>query len=144
MHYNIKQVSWTSHEDALRFIRTEVFIKEQEVPVELEWDGLDEDCFHVLAENDTAQSLGCARMLADGHIGRMAVLPAFRHQGIGSALLIYIVQLAREKTLPTVFLNAQQQAVGFYERLGFAVKGDLFYDACIPHFRMTLDLKRGL
>ena len=144
LQYRIKQVSWESHQDALRYIRSEVFIREQTVPYELEWDGLDKNCIHVLAEDDAGQPLGCARMLAGGHIGRMAVLSAFRHQRIGSAMLVDLIRQAKQKSYTYVFLNAQLQAVRFYEQHGFIISGDLFYDASIPHYRMTLLLKQDL
>ncbi len=75
-------------------------------------------------------------MLFDGHIGRMAVLPVYRNQGIGSALLNKLLDIARQQGLPEVFLHAQIAAVGFYKAHDFTVCSDEFMDAGIAHVTM--------
>ncbi len=117
----------------IKIVRETVFIQEQHVPVELEWDELDEAATHVIALDNAVHVIGTARMLANGHIGRMAVLPAWRHQGVGSAMLKELLLLAQQKQLAKVFLHAQTTAVGFYERHGFEATGEEFMDAGIPH-----------
>jgi glucose-6-phosphate 1-epimerase len=79
--FTIRTVTWQDAGSVLRTIRERVFMQEQGVPPELEWDGLDEDCMHALAEVGE-ESVGCARLLRDGHIGRIAVLPTWRGLGI--------------------------------------------------------------
>jgi len=136
-------VTWQAAEPQLRNIRTEVFIREQQVPVELEWDGEDPYAMHALASDLNGNPIGTARLLLHGelaHIGRMAVLPAWRGQGVGASLLQCLLDEARQRGAGSVFLNAQTYAVPFYERFNFVREGAEFLDAGIPHYRMTLSL----
>lgn len=135
----ITPVSWAEAKAELMFIRETVFMREQGVPVELEWDGLDEACVHVLARCGT-QPVGTARLLDDGHIGRMSVLPAWRGQGVGSAMLKQLIVIARQRGLPRVLLDAQTHAIAFYERHGFIVTSAVFMDAGMPHRTMIREL----
>lgn len=121
-------------------VRRAVFIEEQQVPEELEWDGLDETAFHLLAREAGGRPIGSARMLPDGHIGRMAVLRGHRGTGIGSALLRRMLDEARQQGLKIAYLDAQVHAIPFYERLGFKAEGAEFMDAGIPHRQMRLRL----
>lgn len=124
----------------LKHIRETVFVQEQSVPLELEWDEYDEHAYHLLAfDGDTA--VATARLLANGKIGRMAVLPEWRNQGIGSALLKHLVGKASQYRLPQVQLSAQATAIPFYERQGFVVCSEVYEDAGIPHRDMRLDLE---
>ena len=92
---------------------------------------------HFIALDD-GNAVGCARLLADGHIGRMAVLPAWRGKGAGRALLNAVLHAARQQHLGWLYLNAQTHAAGFYARFGFQPVGAEFPDADIPHLRMEL------
>ena len=121
---------------ALRKIREAVFVHEQQVPKTLEWDGMDARCLHVLAEID-GEPAGTGRLLPDGQIGRMAVLRELRGRGIGSAMLLQLIELARAGGMRLLILHAQIHAVPFYRRFGFAVQGETFVEAGIPHTRMT-------
>jgi len=136
----IERVSWQTAEKELRALREAVFINEQHVPEELEWDGRDAASAHVLAYDEQGRPIGTGRLLPDGHIGRMAVLPPWRHQGVGSALLQALIGIARRMHLPRLELDAQTQALGFYERQGFHAFGEVFMDAGILHQRMQLAL----
>ncbi len=138
--YTIRSATWQQDEEALRQIRQQVFIEEQNVPTELEWDGEDEAAFHLLAEDDTGNPIGTARMLSDGHIGRVAVLSFWRGRGIGKTLMKQMLKHAMEYNHEKVFLDAQTEAVGFYRRFGFMPKGETFLDAGIPHLHMVLML----
>jgi predicted GNAT family N-acyltransferase len=124
----------------IRAVREQVFIQEQHVPEGLEWDGLDDAAIHVVAQDKHAQVIGTARLLKDGHICRMAVLPEWRHQGVGSAMLKELLLIAQQRQLPKVFLHAQTTAIGFYERHGFHALGEEFMDAGIPHRHMERNL----
>jgi predicted GNAT family N-acyltransferase len=137
---SIKQVKWQEAESDLRQLREAVFIREQHVPEELEWDGVDAECTHLLAYDAQGTPIATARMQLDGKIGRMAVLPAWRRQGVGSALLQSLLDIARRQGLEAVTLDAQLQAMGFYKRLGFEAEGATFMDANIPHRHMRLAL----
>jgi predicted GNAT family N-acyltransferase len=114
-----------------------VFVEEQKVLEALEWDGIDADCRHVIAENASGEPIGCARLLPDGHIGRVAVLASARGQGVGGALLARMIALAAELGHQRVVVNAQTHALAFYERHGFVAFGPEFDDAGIPHQAMA-------
>ena len=139
VEFTIQQTEFVTT-PGIKTVREAVFIKEQHVPMELEWDGLDDTATHVVALDKDAQIIGTARMLANGHIGRMAVLPAWRHQGVGSAMLKELLLLAQQKQLTKVYLHAQTTAVGFYKQHGFEVAGEEFMDAGIPHRYMERTL----
>lgn len=124
----------------IKMVREQVFIQEQHVPDELEWDGHDTKAIHVVAYDTSDQVIGTARLLADGHIGRMAVLEAWRNHGVGSAMLTKLLLLAQQQNLSTVFLHAQTSAIGFYKHHGFRTLGEEFMDAGIPHYYMEKDL----
>ena len=136
----VELTDWATTGSAIRAIRETVFIHEQGVPVELEWDGLDSSCAHVLAWNDRGEAIGTARMQRNGTIGRMAVLKYWRGRGVGRALLQTLLDLAVRQGLPRVTLSAQTHALGFYERAGFHVVGKPFMDAGIPHRKMLKEL----
>lgn len=137
-NYTVEPVSWQEHRDILSSIRTTVFVVEQNVSREEEWDGRDEDAIHVLARTHDNKPVGTARLLESGQIGRMAVLPEYRNQGIGSAMLRRLLEIARQNNLDNLFLNAQIDAVGFYSRLGFVEQGEIFMEAGIAHRKMIL------
>jgi predicted GNAT family N-acyltransferase len=136
----IRPVNWAASYDELHAVRRAVFIEEQRVPEALEWDDADERSYHVLAMDDDGTPIGTGRLLPDGHIGRMAVLREWRGQGVGSAILRTLLELARKEGLQAIALNAQTHAVGFYARHGFTVFGDEFMDAGIPHRKMQMRL----
>jgi predicted GNAT family N-acyltransferase len=120
-------------------IRRVVFIDEQNVPQEEEWDGLDPECHHFIAMLDE-QPVGTARLLPDGHIGRVAVLTDVRGTGIGVLLMQAAIEAALHAGHSQVALSSQVHALAFYERLGFVAHGEEFLDAGIPHREMTLSL----
>jgi len=131
----ISTASWQQCRNFIRPIREQVFIKEQAVPVELEWDNDDEIALHIIAQNDQLDYVATARLLPDGVIGRMAVLKLWRNQGYGTAMLSKMLQICLERNV-TAMLNAQTQAVGFYQKAGFKIQGKEFMDAGIPHYKM--------
>jgi predicted GNAT family N-acyltransferase len=135
------RVEWSTHMEKLRAIRQRVFIEEQKVPLELEWDGLDEEATHFLALNEMGLALGTARLLTTtGQIGRMAVLKDQRGRDIGRQLLKAAVDHAVQVGLQRVFLHAQTHAEGFYRKSGFLPFGAEFMEAGIPHIEMELVL----
>lgn len=117
-------------------IRRRVFIEEQGVPQDEEWDGRDDACTHFLALID-GTPVGTARLLPDGHIGRVAVLAAHRGKGLGVALMEAAIAAARRQGFARVELAAQTRALTFYEHLGFLPEGETFMDAGIPHRNMA-------
>ena len=140
MDVHVTQVPWSSHADRLRQVRERVFIEEQAVPRDEEWDGLDDSATHFLALNSAGQPLGCARLLPDGRIGRMAVLKEHRGTGLGRRLLQAAIDEGIRQRMLRVSLHAQLQAAGFYRKAGFVAQGPEFTEAGIPHVAMTLEL----
>lgn len=138
--FQLEQTRWQDNEAALRLIRETVFMREQNVPEALEWDGLDGDAIHLLARDAQGNPIGCARILHDGHIGRMAVLKPWRGQGVGHRLLQRAVAMVKALGCNEAFLDAQSYAIPFYQRLGFIAEGEEFMDAGIPHRHMRLPL----
>lgn len=136
----VREVDWHSAKEQLSAIRTKVFIEEQHVPPALEWDGLDQEARHLLAHDMTSKAVGCARVLSDGSIGRMAVLADWRQQGVGSALLQSAIGLCKKNAWLDISLSAQTHAIAFYEKAGFAVCSEEYLDAGIPHRDMRLKL----
>ncbi|MEU6880740.1 GNAT family N-acetyltransferase [Streptomyces sp. NPDC046712] len=135
--------------DACFAVRREVFVVEQNVPQEIEYDRYDETAVHVLAVRADGLPLGTGRLLhgedaagktggdlSVGSLGRLAVTKAARGLGVGVALVRAIEDAARERGLKAVDLHAQTQALGFYERLGYVAYGPEFQDAGIPHRAM--------
>ncbi|CAH1905857.1 GNAT family N-acetyltransferase [Candidatus Nitrotoga sp. HW29] len=117
-------------------------MREQGVSFEMEWDGLDEVCHHVLALSATGVAIGCGRISPEGYIGRIAVLSEWRGKRVGSALLELLLDYARSQHYAQVTLGAQIQAVPFYLRFNFVEVGEVFMDANIPHIKMQLRLER--
>lgn len=136
--FTVKLTNWSESRDELRHIRQHVFIEEQAVPVSLEWDEHDQDAIHILVQDTNGQAVGTARLLNDGHIGRMAVLKDWRDQGVGSAMLQVLLEYCESHQL-SPFLDAQTHAIGFYKKSGFKIMGTEFLDAGIPHHHMILE-----
>lgn len=126
----------------LHAVREAVFVQEQGVPPELERDALDAHCRHVLALDGAGAPIGAARLTGDGRIGRMAVLRPWRAHGVGSALLHALLRIAREQGMARVTLHAQEGAIAFYLRHGFAPVGERFVEAGIVHLAMQRRIDR--
>lgn len=137
--------SWAQLAADAKPIRYEVFVLEQQVPLELEWDEMDEVSLHIVAYKDgkgnvgndsNDHALGTARLLPNGHIGRMAVRQSVRGMGIGSVLLQTLLREAQQRGDAAVLLSAQIHAENFYQRHGFVREGEEFIEAGIPHISM--------
>lgn len=135
--FGVRQAHWDLDREALSLVRVRVFVEEQGVPLELEWDGADAGAGHLLACDHNERPIGTARVLPSGQIGRMAVLPDWRKQGVGTALLKEALRLADAPGLPAPFVHAQSDAVPFYHRHGFRAQGPEFWEAGIPHRLMV-------
>ena len=140
-NWAVRPAVWERDDEALRLIRFAVFVVEQHVPEELEWDGIDAACEHAIAEDEAGSPIGVGRLLPDGHIGRMAVLREWRGCGVGGAILERLVALARERGHAVARLNAQTHAMPFYRSHGFVAVGDEFDEAGIPHRAMERALR---
>ncbi|MEU5216112.1 GNAT family N-acetyltransferase [Streptomyces sp. NPDC020807] len=151
--YTVRQAVGEDDREACFAVRREVFVVEQGVPQELEYDTYDATAVHVLARREDGLPLGTGRLLhgADalgktggdasvGSLGRLAVTEAARGLGVGAALVRAVEDAARERGLAAVDLHAQTHALGFYERLGYVAYGPEFPDAGIPHRAMRKSL----
>ena len=138
----VEIVKWIDSHTQLKNIREKVFIQEQKVTPELEWDGMDEKAMHFLVFKDE-EAIGCARVVVIKNymqLGRMAVLKKYRGIGVGSALLEKAIVTAKLKQLSSIHISAQCNAIDFYVKFGFEVISDIYLDAEIPHRSMTLEL----
>ena len=139
--FTVSLLCWHDGEPLLKSIREAVFIREQGVSAELEWDGLDESCRHALAISHQGDAIGCGRMLANGHIGRIAVMPQWRKKKVGTAVMEALLNYARAHDYKQVDVDAQTYAVPFYRGFEFVERGDVFRDAGLPHIKMSLKLQ---
>lgn len=131
--------NWQQDKLAIRAIRHQVFVVEQNVPEALEWDTYDATAVHFVAEHyDTV--IATARLkIDDAHtaqIGRMAVSLNWRRQGVGKRLMQTVLDYCTQIHTVNVYLHAQVPAIQFYEQFGFKVSGDIFMDAGIEHRAM--------
>ena len=136
-------VDYAVARDDLHAVRDAVFVREQQVPVELEHDALDPGALHVLARTRAGEAIGAGRLAPPrpdlpAKIGRMAVLPAWRGRGVGAAMLAVLLREARLRGWHEVVLHAQAPAVDFYLRHGFVAEGERFFEAGIEHQAMRL------
>ena len=120
-------------------IRFAVFVEEQGVPLAIELDEMDEKALHALAFY-AGDPIATGRLLPDGHIGRMAVLQAWRGRGIGGRILAKLMDAARARGDREIVLSAQVHAMAFYRAHGFVEEGAEYMDAGIPH----VDMRRAL
>ncbi|SPE20541.1 Acetyltransferase [Burkholderiales bacterium] len=136
----IRVGDWEQMRAAATAVRFAVFVREQGIPAELELDERDAGAVHAVAFAPSGAPVGTGRLLPDAHIGRMAVLPAARGQGVGAAILRSLVAVAQVKGMQELHLHAQSSALGFYERLGFVAVGDEYQEAGIAHRTMARSL----
>lgn len=116
------------------FVRGQVFIVEQKINWEIEFDGLDPQCVLFTAYENN-KPIGAARLLKN-KIGRVATLQAYRKQGVATLLMKKIEDYAREQGMEELVLHAQKYIEDFYKNLGYVAEGGIFYEADIPHVKM--------
>lgn len=138
--FRIAFARYPDHLPDLRAVREPVFIVEQAVPPELEWDELDPISTHVIARDADGAPIGTARLTPEHSIGRMAVLAPWRGRGVAAALLQALIDHAQALGYPALELHAQTHAIGLYERFGFTAFGPEYDEAGIPHRSMRLEL----
>ncbi len=140
-NFDLQVVTFEGEEAAqICAIRRAVFTDEQQVDPAIDLDGQDADAVQLLVELD-GWSVATGRMLADGRIGRLAVLAPARGLGIGAAMVEALVAIAGQAGYPRIYLGAQEHAIEFYRRLGFVPYGDPYIEANIPHQKMERLLK---
>lgn len=138
--FYLEPANLNSDLEELHAIRTAVFVEEQGIAPEIEFDSLDPICHHLLARDTLGRAIGTARLSPDGRIGRMAVLAEYRRQGVGASLLRGLIEKARNLGLGKVTAHAQVTALNFYRRFGFVAEGEVFSEAGIPHQAVSLQL----
>jgi YbgC/YbaW family acyl-CoA thioester hydrolase len=138
---SVRVGSWSDLREPARRIRTEVFIDEQRVPLEMEWDEADEACVHAVVFNRIGQALATGRLLPshDGSakIGRVAVHRVLRGSGVGRRVMQALMAAAAQRGDKEIVLHAQRTAEAFYRGLGFVPRGEEFEEAGIPHIEMS-------
>lgn len=135
----INQVTWLEAESLLRAIRTPVFIDEQFVTPEFEWDEIDADAVHLLAIIKN-QPIACLRIIHYQKIGRMAVIKQWRGKGLGAALLREAIDICKKQGSKSICLSAQTHAINFYLKAGFKQTSHEYTEVDIAHVDMQLDL----
>ena len=130
------------HAPEIRSIRNNVFTIEQQINEDVDFDGQDNDAIHVLVCFQ-GRHVGTGRMLADGHIGRLAVLKQFRGQGLGAKAVRALVKEAKSRGMDRVYLGSQTHAIGFYEKLGFSAYGGTYVEANIEHVHMERSIDQS-
>ena len=142
---DLKTGAWSELKSLASPLRTSVFVEEQEIPPELEWDAADDTAVHAVVLNKLGQSVATGRLLQPqphlGQIGRMAVSKPLRGGSLGKMVVLALIELSRQRGDSQVILHAQCSAEGFYKRLGFTAHGEVFQDAGIDHIEMTLGLR---
>ncbi|MDP3880419.1 MAG: GNAT family N-acetyltransferase [Dehalococcoidales bacterium] len=121
-------------------VRREVFVNERGISEEEEYDGYDEQALHVVIKDDRDRVIGTARVrFLDNHrakIERMAVLKAFRRQGVGRLIIAFLGELLANRQIEYIILHAQLSAADFYKSCGFEEQGEIFEEAGISHIQM--------
>ncbi len=136
---SIFQTTYEENDEKIRTVRHKVFVEGQCVPEELEMDGKDSSCFHVLLIKN-GEAIGTGRMETDGHIGRIAVLEEYRGMSFGSMIMNKLEEIAAKNGIMVTYLNSQKQAIPFYMKLGYEAIGDYFLEAGIEHKKMIKEL----
>ncbi len=133
---------WQTQQADATFVREQVFILEQQIPADEEWDEMDGQSIHFVVFDDQ-QAVATARLLSDHHIGRVAVLQSHRGKGLGAYLMQQVIQYAKQEQRPFLVLSAQVYATDFYEKIGFRIQGEEYLDCGIPHVMMSMPLNTG-
>ncbi len=137
----VEPATWEIDQDDLRAVRIEVFVHEQQVPEDEEWDEFDANSHHVVARDSTGRPIGTGRLTPMRTIGRMAILREWRGKQVGVAILRVLIERARELHYPAVELHAQTHAIEFYARSGFVAFGEEYDECGIRHRSMRLELE---
>ena len=140
MPYMIRSGCWDELQQDAQFIREQVFIQEQQIAVEDEWDSEDFTSQHFVVY-DQDNPIATARLLTHNSIGRVAVLKSYRGLGVGRLLMLAIIEQAQQQQRVFLKLSAQVHAIAFYESLGFVIEGQHYLDCDIPHVDMRRLLK---
>ena len=136
---SVENGDWDQLQQDARLIRELVFIVEQNIPEQDEWDDQDAISQHFVVY-DRDQAIATARLLQNNSVGRVAVIQKYRGQGIGRMIMLDIIRYAQQQQHPFLKLSSQLQAISFYEKLGFVTQGDPYDECGIPHIKMMMPL----
>lgn len=136
---SIFETSYSKDKDKIRKVRNKVFVEGQNVPADIEEDGKDESCFHVLLTRYDLP-IATGRMEKDGHIGRISVLEEYRGMNFGTMIMNKLEEIALKKGIKKLYLNSQSHAIPFYLKLGYEIVGECFFEAGIEHKKMVKEL----
>jgi len=140
----VRTGSWAELGEAAAALRTRVFVREQQIPAEMEWDAADQEALHAVAFNRLGQPLATGRLLRPrpgvAQVGRMAVHEVLRGSGVGRTVFRTLAQVAAARGDGEVMLHAQRSAQAFYWALGLRERGEPFVEAGIPHIEMSAAL----
>lgn len=137
--YQVKHGRWDQLQQDAKLIRTQVFICEQGITEADEWDDQDVISQHFVIY-DQDQPIATARLLQNHSVGRVAVVKAYRGQGLGQMIMLEIISYAQKQRLSVLTLSSQVHAISFYEKLGFTVQGNSYDECGISHIEMTMNL----
>ncbi len=140
-NYYVEPAHYDTDVEELHFVRKQVFVLEQQIPPEVEFDELDRQCHHVIARDALRNPIGTGRLSPDGRVGRMAVLRQWRQQQVGESLLRALLEKARKLGMGKIAASAQVTAVGFYQKHGFVPEGQPYLSAGIMHQLLRLNLQ---
>ncbi len=132
---NVVYGTWQALQTDASLVRQQVFIEEQKIPPQEEWDIADQTAIHFVVYQ-AEQVIATARLVDQNKIGRVAVLKPYRNLGVGTFLLQFIIDYAQQQQRSYLQLSAQIQALSFYENLGFCAEGETYLDCNIPHQTM--------
>ena len=136
-------LNWDQAQSLVRPLREAVFINEQGIPEDLEWDDIDQNARHIVIMLKN-KVIGCARLIVLNqvlHLQRMAITKIFRNLGLGSRLINHSIAIARKKKLVEIKISAQVTVMLFYQKKGFKPLGQIYMEAGIPHQEMSLTVK---
>ena len=136
MDFRIESSRYDQQKRGIQHVRRQVFIEEQGIDPAEEWDELDTDATFAIAVDANNHVIGTARLLSQGKIGRLAVLREYRRQGVATALLRHLLDLAKQRGYERIALSAQQSVMEFYLKQGFEPVGPPHVEVGIPHQNM--------
>lgn len=135
-----KQIQTNQELDEAHYIRRTVFMEEQNVPEDVEWDEYEDSATHFICRLGD-KAVGTARISFFGNsakLERVAVLKEYRRQGIGRAIMDYLIEYSKQKSAETIYSHVQLHARKFYEKMDFIGEGETFFEGGIEHIKMFL------
>ena len=137
LDWRVRDAVWNDDFNLIQTVRYSVFTLEQGVSREIDIDGKDPHCIHFLAETNSGDPIGCARLAPSGRVGRVAVVKKWRRHGVGGKIMNCLINHSELLKMTKTYLHSQLTVVAFYESLGYKSEGSVFNEADIPHVLMV-------